>query len=324
MRASCCLLSVLFLLTAAFHAFPADRLFESFSSDLPASVRSAFFCDLRKIRILPLSCAVSDAAEAESALFFRGEKALSGGGIDPAFSTAAFFFSGDSAGLLMDSSLSPEQLTSFRTEEGTAPAFTFTEIRNGFPCPVFLLNAPAEKVPENADDVFACGFPGRPGRLLISTASGLLPLLRAEKGLSPESRACLELLPPGALAEGILAPDHSRGSGEDPSVLWKGVGRIAFAFFWEEKETYPFRGRVLFFPRTPSEAGAVQRNVEELVRSAYAAGREKGEIRPEMLFAFQVLPGRGCTELRIQLTAPDAEDFAALFAAQLKKGVSGR
>ena len=175
------------------------------------------------------------------------------------------------------------------------------------------------------DDVLACSFsPDRTGRLFLSTASRLPSFLRSERGWNSEARACMAHLPAGAALEGILYPDSSVFPGEGSSPLWNGVGRIAFAFSWKEGDPYPFRGNVLFFPRTSEEAGTVRRSLENLVQSAYAAGREKGEIRPEMLFAFQVLPGHGCTELRIQLTGPDADDFVDLFVSQLKKGVFGK
>lgn len=313
------LLSVL-LLMELFPASASDRLFGSFSSDLPASVRTVFFFDLRKLR--ESSFRPAGAGKSVPELLTSLEKMFSERGIDPGVASCAFFFAGGSAGLLLDSSLSPQSLAGSRTEgHDAAPAITETRTPDGRS--VFLFND-SRGQDGKADDALACTFLARPGRLLVSTGSGLPPLMQETTGLSPELRAALEHLPGGAVLEGVLHPDFSGMPAESVSPLWNGVGRIVFSFSLKERDPYPFQGSVLFFPRTTAEAGTVRRNVMELVRSAYAAGREKGEIRPEMMFAFQVLPGTGFTELRIRLTGPDAEDFVNLFAAELSKGVSGK
>ncbi|MBO4492099.1 MAG: hypothetical protein J5944_12155 [Lentisphaeria bacterium] len=316
------LLPVLLFLTAALSAFSADRISDSFSGDLPASVRTVFFFDLQKIRTSPLHSVSQGAGEA-AALLSGGEKALSGRGIDPGFSAGALFFAGDRIGILLDSSLSPDLLTDLAAapDGGSGIAVTKTQIASGQT--MYILTGAGSD--GKADESFAFSFfPDRTGRILVSTASQLPQLLQSEKGWYPQAQASLKPLPGDAALEGVLYPDRSMTSADGASPLWNGVGRIAFAFSWKEHDPYPFRGSVLFFPRAADEAERVRRNVEDLVKSAYAAGREKGEIRPEMLFAFQVLPGPGCTELRIRLTGPDAEDFTELFADQLKKGAFGK
>ena len=301
-------------------AFSSDHLFESFSGDLPASARTVFFFDLRKLR--ESSFRPSVAGESAPGLLVSLEKNLSGRKIDPEFTTGAFFITGGSAGLLLDSSLTPKNLAS-PEPSGAEAVFSITEKRTPGGYPVFLFEDSRDG-DEKPDDALACAFPGRPGRLLVSTFSGLSPLLRERKGVSRELQGALEALSAGSFLEGVLTPDFTGMEADSISPLWNGVGRIAFAFFLKKNDPYPFRGSVLFFPRTPAAAGMVRRNVEELVRSAYAAGREKGEIRPEMMFAFQVLPGSGFTELRIRLTGPDAEDFVSLFTSELSKGVFGK
>jgi len=315
------LLPVLLFLTAALSAFSADRISDSFSGDLPVSVRTVFFFDLRKIRTSPLHSVSQGAGEA-AALLSGGEKAFSGRGIDPGFSAGALFFADDRAGILLDSTLSPEQLTDLAAapDGGSGIPVAKTQVASGQT--MYTLTAPGSG--RTADESFAFSFSGRPGRLLISTASQLPLLLQSGKGWDPQARAAMKSLPGDAALEGVLYPDRSGTSADGASPLWNGVGRIAFAFSWKEHDPYPFQGSVLLFPRTADEAETVRRNVEDLVKSAYAAGREKGEIRPEMLFAFQVLPGPGCTELRIRLTGPDAEDFIGLFTDQLKKGAFGK
>ena len=306
------------LLTASFPAFASEHLFEPFSGDLPASVRTVFFFDLRKLR--ESSFRSAGAGDSAPELMASMEKMFSGGKIEPEVTSGAFFFAGGSAGLLMDSALSPKRL--MEPKKGSDALLSVTESRTPDGHPVFLFKDLREG--KKWDDVLACAFFDRPGRFLVSTASGLSPLLREKKGLSPELRNMLGDLPGGAVLEGVLTPDFTGMPAESVSPLWNGVGRIAFSFSLKERDPYPFRGSIRFFPRTPDEAAAVRRNVAELVRSAYAAGREKGEIRPEVMFAFQVLPGSGFTELRIRLTGPDAEDLISLFASELGKGVFGK
>ncbi len=314
-------LPVLLFLTSALSAFSADWIYDSLSRDLPASARTVFFFDLRKIRTSPLH-SVSQGAGESAALLSGGEKAFSGQGIDPGFSVGALFFADDRAGLLLDSSLSPDQLAELSAPPDGGNGISVTKAQTDSGRTYYILAVPGED--RKADESFAFSFLDRPGRILVSTAAQLPSLLQTERGWDPQSRAGLMPLPGNAALEGVLHPDHSGASAEGASPLWNGVGRIGFSFSWEERDPYPFRGNVLFFPRGQAEAGMVRRNVEDLVKSAYAAGREKGEIRPEMLFAFQVVPGPGCTELRIRLTGPDAEDFINLFADQLKKGEFGK
>ena len=311
------------LLTSAFSAFASDRIFGSFSSDLPASARTAFFFDLRKLRALSFPSSADGAGEsAVPELLLSLDKQLADQGIAPGFTSGAFFFAGGSAGLLLDSSLSPKQFAD-SSSPGNDRVLAVTEKRTPDGHSLFLFEDSRDG--EKPDDALACAFHGqKPGRILVSTMSGLSLLLKEEKGLTPELRGALEHLPENTVLEGVLEPDFSGMPPESISPLWNGVGRIAFAFSWKEQDPSPFCGSVLFFPRTPDAAGTVRRNVLELVRSAYAAGREKGEIRPEMMFAFQVLPGSGFTELRIRLTGPDAEDFVKLFATELKNGVFGK
>lgn len=314
------LLLFVLLPAAAFPAFASDRIFESFSGDLPASARTVFFFDLRKIR--ESSFRPAGAGSSFPELLTSLEKMLSEQGIEPGTAAGAFFFAGGAAGLLLDSSLSPQKLAGPR-KKGHDAALSVTETRTPDGRSVFLFDD-SRGQDGKAEDALVCTFLARPGRLLVSTGSGLSTLMREKTGLSPELRAALEHLPGDAALEGVLHPDLSGMPAESVSPLWNGVGRIVFSFSLKERDPYPFRGSVLFFPRTPDEASAVRRNVAELVRSAYAAGREKGEIRPEMMFAFQVLPGSGFTELRIRLTGPDSEDFVSLFASELSKGVFGK
>lgn len=311
------------LLTAAVPAFSSDPLCEPFFSDLPASVRTVFFFDLRKLRESSFRSSAGSEGSLAPELLTAWEKMLSERGIESGFTAGAFYFAGESAGLLLDSSLSPKQLTGTHPAKGDAAVLSVTETKTPDGRPVFLFDD-SRGQDGKADDALACAFPGRPGRILVSTFSALSPLLREKTGLSPELRSVLGHLPAGAMLEGVLHPDFSGMPAESVSPLWNGVGRIAFSFDRKKDDPYPFRGSVLFFPRTPDEAGTVRRNVEELVRSAYAAGKEKGEIRPEMLFAFQVLPGSGFTELRIRLTGPDADDLVKLFTTELSKGVFGK
>ena len=307
------------LLTTDFSSFASDHLFESFSGDLPASARTVFFFDLGKLRTS--SFRPAGAEEPAPELLGSLEKKLSMRRLEPEFASGAFFLAGDSAGLLLDSSLSPKQLTEPHRGDDAALAVTETKTPDGHPIFLFYDLRDGKK----PDDTLACAFYGqKPGRLLVSAASALPALLQEKTALTPELMSALKHLPENAVLEGVLHPDFSGLPAESVSPLWNGVGRIACAFSWKENDPFPFQGSVLFFPAATGDAERVRRNVSDLVRSAYAAGRERGEIRPEMMFAFQVLPGSGFTELRIRLTGPDAEDFVSLFSSELKKGVFGK
>lgn len=206
---------------------------------------------------------------------------------------AAFFFHGEEAvGLLLHGALTPDEFRAQGAKDTAMPCD-----RNGRPC--FLLG-------EDGDVLLA--FLGNDVLMLAERKHAEL-FLSSPAGVSESLRDALNCLPRNSSVWGVCPPNAALVS--QPG--WSDIARIAFSVAVpEKKSSLPVVSDVLLFPRMPSLAGNVYNTARKQVASAYDAARKKGPVRPEMLYAFLVMPEAGHTKIHITLTKPDAKDFLEL------------